>query len=300
MCGICNKFGLNLHDPVLADLSGATSAVDGALDFQLDQFGGQGFSFRGKPIFALDRVIEQIDAGRSVPVSNGVITYTFLDLDHLTGIYNNPNYGFGGGLGLSAYSAEQRDQARLSIEMWDDLIAPTFRESKGLGADIQFANSADPAQAYAYYPGNGPKYQSDVFTADPVLNPTNNWFTYGGYGTTTLVHELGHTLGLSHPGAYNFDPAVPQTYVGLAEYAQDSTQYSIMSYWGAGETGARGSLTGRSSSTPMPRRRCSTTSSRSRPNMAPIRPRGLGTLPMASTPMRAGKFSTSARIHIRI
>ena len=60
-----------------------------------------------------------------------------------------------------------------------------------------------------------------------------------GYGDTTLIHELGHSLGLSHPGAYNYDPNVTQDYAGLAEYAQDSTQYSIMSYWPATETGAQ-------------------------------------------------------------
>jgi serralysin len=218
-----------------------------AQDFSLDPFGGTGATFRGKPILPLtgpNSVVSHIDSGETLKASNGVITFTFLDKDHLTGLYNNPQAGFTSAFGLSTYSPQQQAAARAAIQLWDDLIPQSFRETNGQGADIVFANSLDPAQAYAYYPGHrGWKFQSDVFTADPNDpvngNWTNKWFTPGGYGNTTLVHELGHTLGLSHPGTYNYDPNVTQDYVGLAEYAQDSMQYTIMSYWSGAETGAR-------------------------------------------------------------
>lgn len=211
---------------------------DEPMAFNLDDFVGG--IFRNKPIIGLDAVIDQIDSGRSDSVNAGVITFGFLELTHLTGVYNNPNFGFTAGNGVSPFSADQRDAARLAIGMWDELIAPTFVESNGRGADIQFANSYDPAQAYAYYPGpQGYQFQSDVFVADPAANWTNGWFDYGGYGNTTLVHELGHSLGLSHPGAYNFTPGQALNYANNAEYAQDSNQYTIMSYWAPGETGAR-------------------------------------------------------------
>lgn len=231
-------------------------------DYSLDPLAGKG-TFRGKPILPLtgpNSVTSHLDSGETLKASNGVITYTFLDLAHLTGLYNNPNAGFTSAFGLSAYSPAQQDAARAAIRLWDDLIPQSFRETNGQGADIVFANSLDPAQAYAYYPGHrGWKFQSDVFTADPNDpvngNWTNKWFTPGGYGNTTLVHELGHTLGLSHPGAYNYDPAVPQTYAGLAEYAQDTNQYTIMSYWSSSLTGARtinwSTLTNNNAQTPM-------------------------------------------------
>lgn len=209
------------------------------VDFNLDDYAGLGFTYRSKPIFDLDQVVGQIDSGSTLSISgNNRITYTFLNDTHLRGLYNNPNYGFTAGFGASPFSAAQQAEARQSIQFWDDLIAPTFVESNGMGADIVLANSADPGQAYAYYPGsNGWKFHSDVFVADPELNWTNNWLGFNGYGATTLIHELGHAIGLSHPGAYN--GAAATTYAGQAEYAQDSEQYSIMSYWAPAETGAR-------------------------------------------------------------
>jgi serralysin len=207
------------------------------VQFNLDDYAGG--SFRGKPILGLDGVREKIDAGVNDSVNGGVITYTFLDKDHLTGIYNNPKYGFTAGDGVGPFSDAQRAEARQSIQFWDDLIAPSFVEKNGMGADIMFANSADPAQAYAYYPGpGGQKYQSDVFVADPSINWTNAWLGFNGYGATTLIHELGHAIGLSHPGNYNYDPNLPLSYGNYAEYAQDSEQYTIMSYWDPRETNA--------------------------------------------------------------
>jgi len=253
---------LALRDPGLRVASIENAVVadhlddgDGLAEFNLDNYAGTGLSFRDKPILDLDGVEDQIDSGRAQKVtSNNTITYTFLDQgDNLIGLYNNPNYGFTSGYGLAPFTAAQEAYARESISLWDDILAPEFKETNGRGADIQFANSWDPAQAYAYYPSEkgGYKYLGDVFIADPRSyydadgdllfrgNYTNGDLSYGGYGATTITHELGHALGLSHPGAYNFSEGFAVTYENGAEYAQDSEQYTIMSYWDASETGAR-------------------------------------------------------------
>jgi len=224
-----------LGAPMRAETISAT--VSGPVEFNLDDY--VGYTYKGKPILDQAGVIDHIDSGNSVKAANGTITYSFTDLSHLTGLYNNPTLGFGAPYGFSPFSEEQRTEARAAIQLWDDLIQQTFVEKNGLGADIQFGNSYDPAQAYAYYPGtHGWKFQSDVFVASPDMNPTNLWFGPNGYGTTTLIHELGHAIGLSHPGNYNYDPNLPLTYANYAEYAQDSEQYSIMSYWNANNTGS--------------------------------------------------------------
>lgn len=222
-------------------------SFDGPMDFAvgdpnrgLDPYVGN--TYRGKQIASLDRVVDQIDSGISIAPKNGYIYFAFADQSHITGVVNNPNYGFTAGYGYSAFSDAQRVAARSAIQMWDDLTKLTFKETNGIGqAQIVYANSYDPAQAYAYYPTTyqqGYKFPSDVFTATPSVNGSNGWLKFGGYGLTTLVHETGHALGLSHPGAYNFGPGFSVNYTNGAEYAQDSKEYSIMSYWSDRETGA--------------------------------------------------------------
>jgi serralysin len=243
-------------EAIVDDSAGAPSALVGATPlgaaaapFLLEDFAGIATAgiatYRGKPIFNQEQVINQIDAG--VEFSGKTISFTFLDGPHTIGIYNNPKYGFAEPDGYSPMSAAEKAVARDAMSLWDDLIPQKIVEKNGNGADIVFANTTTgPAQAWAYYPGNGAKVSGDVWTADPSVNWTNDWLQYDGYGRTTIIHEAGHSLGLSHPGDYNFSDdnngdGVPDpiTYLGDAFYAQDSEQYSIMSYFGPQETGAQ-------------------------------------------------------------
>ncbi|HEY0164664.1 MAG TPA: hypothetical protein VGB39_04745, partial [Sphingomicrobium sp.] len=96
----------------------------------------------------------QMDSGASLTPKKGVITYSFLDSGHTTGMYNNPKEGFTEGFGYTSFSAEQRVAARIAIGTWDELVSVSFKEVNGDGnADITLANTTTgPAQAHAYIP----------------------------------------------------------------------------------------------------------------------------------------------------
>jgi Ca2+-binding RTX toxin-like protein len=219
---------------------------DPGLPYRLDDHVGQ--IVYGKPVYSKTGVIGQLDTGLEIVTDkNNVIEYAFADSQNATGFFAQ----WSEGAGYSTFTAEQRAAAREAIQYWDDLIAPTFVEVNGQGgADIVYANtSTGPAQAWAYYPnGSGTPYfkhiASDVWIATPEVNGSNGELWDGGYGLSTLVHETGHTLGLSHPGNYNFGDdndgdgqPDPITYQGDAFYAQDTRQYTIMSYFNSYEAG---------------------------------------------------------------
>ena len=208
---------------------------------------GDGIAYNGKPIYTVDEAAAQLNRSGAIwPITgNGTITYTFAE--HAPGgQYNNKHVGIGDYVdGFAAFTPEQRDAAREAIGLWDDLIAVDFVEMNGAGADIVYMNtSTGPAQASAYTPFLGGGHgRFDKIQGDTYVNqeqPDNFDLSPGGYGFTTLVHETGHGIGLEHPGDYNFAVGGTITYAHDAEYFQDSYQFSMMSYFHAGNTGAKG------------------------------------------------------------
>ena len=147
-------------------------------------------------------------------------------------------------------------RAVLAFELWDDLISRNLNQvSTAAFGQIQFEYAT---QTYGpngvLSPTNGGTYSRSWTTGSSTPNgygtPNNNitrdeiWLNsswsshdqdsdmyYGGYGFQIYIHEIGHSLGLSHPGTYNAGNN-PITYANNAEYSQDNRQYTVMSYFG--------------------------------------------------------------------
>ena len=140
--------------------------------------------------------------------------------------------------GFSPLNGDQKAAAVGALGLWDDLIASRIVSAgSSTTAQIKLANTTtDIGYAYGYFPGKSamagsvwfnPKYNSG--TGNLVCPCCGEW------GHQTYIHELGHALGLRHPGNYDGGTA---SYTNNALYQQDSLQYTVMSYFGAANTGA--------------------------------------------------------------
>jgi serralysin len=158
-------------------------------------------------------------------------------------------YGLSEYFQFGAFSEAQRAATREAMDYWDDVIAVSFRETSADAGDINFGNltNSPNTQAYSRIPTTGLQnllggqvagIAGDVWVS--TAQRSNFQFDEGLYGLNTLTHEVGHSLGLSHPGAYNFGPGFAVTYANGAEYAQDARNYSIMSYWNPRDLGTAG------------------------------------------------------------
>ncbi len=189
----------------------------------------------GKPSFTITQAAQQIT--RDGISWNGVnqfgqaatVTYSFRD----TAPASMPDDTGG----FSRFTAAQITAAELSLQSWSDVANITFTRIGGTGysngGQIIFGNYStgkEGAAAFAYFPTNG-----DVWVN--ISQANNQTPGLGSYGRQTLTHELGHSIGLDHPGDYNASDGDPD-YATDAVYYEDSTQYSLMSYWSETETGA--------------------------------------------------------------
>lgn len=118
--------------------------------------------------------------------------------------------------GFSSFNAEQREQAKLSLQSWSDVANITFTEtSNTAAANIKFGlfdYSSRGSYAFAYNPDTSPSVAGQTWYNAKNHTFVNNQIHENEYGRQTFTHEIGHALGLQHPGDYNAAPGVSITY----------------------------------------------------------------------------------------
>ncbi len=128
---------------------------------------------------------------------------------------------------VSGLDAKGSYFAQAALQAWADVSGLVFVESE-IDPQISFDDNESGGVTYHWVTGE------HIDQARVVVNsglsagyPSEPW----GYAYEIYLHEIGHALGLGHAGNYNFTV----TYGEGNVFANDSTQYTVMSYFYPGD-----------------------------------------------------------------
>ncbi|MCA6121865.1 M10 family metallopeptidase C-terminal domain-containing protein [Bradyrhizobium sp. WSM 1704] len=132
---------------------------------------------------------------------------------------------------IDGLNADEQALALAAFAAWHDVANVSFTRTSG-AANITFVHTGTmTAMTDASWNGAGNMISATVHISTDWV--TTDGGTYDGqsgidsYAYQTYIHEIGHALGLGHQGPYNGDG----DYSTDAIYANDTWQYSIMSYF---------------------------------------------------------------------
>ncbi|WGS22833.1 MULTISPECIES: M10 family metallopeptidase C-terminal domain-containing protein [unclassified Bradyrhizobium] len=132
---------------------------------------------------------------------------------------------------ISALNAAEQALALSALEAWHEVANVSFVQTSG-SANVTFVDTGSMTAM------TSADWNSSGIMSSATVDISSDWITTDGgaydgktgidsYGYQTYIHEIGHALGLGHQGPYNGSAS----YATDAIYADDTWQYSIMSYF---------------------------------------------------------------------
>ena len=157
-----------------------------------------------------------------------------------TATFSNP-YGFYGGFGEFGdwyqLTVAERNGVKAGLLAWSSVANITFvqvGDNAAVVGDLRFARTtvgSATENAHGYYPGGNPSAGDVWFKQGSWHNSHNAGIVKGTYDYLTIIHEIGHALGLKHPFA---------DYPNILGAAFDNYSFTIMSYQSYANSGSNG------------------------------------------------------------
>ncbi|NRR32301.1 DUF4214 domain-containing protein [Oxalobacteraceae bacterium] len=129
-------------------------------------------------------------------------------------------------LGYLPMTPLQRSAAREAMLQWASVADISFVEVARQGNLMLGSNDQSAVNSSGYSSLPDPDGTSILFISNTLADTAT--FPSGGYGRQILMHEIGHTLGLKHPG--NYDSRGTPVQGPFLPTETDNGYYTVMSY----------------------------------------------------------------------
>ncbi|MCP4380300.1 MAG: hypothetical protein GY798_02560 [Hyphomicrobiales bacterium] len=189
-----------------------------------------------------------LDWGSAVSTVDNIVRYYFYSAGEQTLV----------GKTSKGWSAYERGQFALAFETFETFLDLEFEKvGSAAAADFGFATrSGNDPLGQMSPPGEGSLSGFGEFFKKGT--GWNNALEQGGFGFITIIHELGHGLGLAHPhdkgGTSGKFPGVSDDFGDYGKHGLNQGIYTMMSYndgWKKNPDGAPSSLKYGYEGTPM-------------------------------------------------
>lgn len=168
------------------------------------------------------------------PLGTGVnLSFSFPWLNGKTAYWQTPDYSNTNEPTASShfgFNAYQTGIARLALQAWANVANINFTETTETATNVgdlrfAFSSAVDQSGAWGWagYPNNYWASGGDIWISTTIAQQSD--WSVGTYNHEALMHEIGHALGLKHPGDYGNGGSGPYLPSSL-----DDTNYTIMSY----------------------------------------------------------------------